>query len=219
MSNQELIDAIDCGDADAVRRHLDDSPESAAARDEQGVSLVLHALYRGQAEVAELLAEHRQGALDLLEATALGRRPLAEQLLAADPEAVARRSPDGFTPLHYAAFFGQAELADLLLRKGADVDAEAANPTRVRPLHSAVARGDLTICRRLLSAGANPDRQQQAGYTALMSAALHGNRELADLLLEHGADRAIQSDDGRTAADFAKEGGHSELAQLLAAGG
>jgi ankyrin repeat protein len=216
MAHQQLADAIERGDAESVSRLLDASPDIAAQEAEQGISWILHALYQRQPEIAELIAASRGDDLDLHEAAALGRSDIAEGILTAESEAINRHSPDGFTALHYAAFFGRPELITLLIGSGADVNAVADNPTRVRPLHSAAALGDTGICRQLLAAGARPDAQQQAGYTALMSAALHGNREMAELLLEFGADQTISSEDGKTAADFAREGGYDELAELLA---
>lgn len=215
MAHQELVDAIEQGDTASVSRLLDTSPELAAQRDKQGISWILHAFYHRQPAIAELIASRRDD-LDLHEAAALGRLEQADRALAARPDAVAARSPDGFTPLHYAAFFGRPDMVALLIDHGADVNAVADNPTRVRPLHSAAACADVESCRRLLAAGADPDAQQQAGYTALMSAALHGNRELADVLLAAGAATGIATDDGRTAAEFAREGEHDELAELLA---
>jgi ankyrin repeat protein len=216
MAHQELVDAIEQGDSESVSRVLGSSPELAAQPTEQGISCILHALYHRQPEIAEVIASHRDD-LDLHEAAALGRLEHAGRALATQPDAVAGRSPDGFTPLHYAAFFGRPELVALLIEHGADVNAVADNPTRVSPLHSAAACANVESCRLLLAAGANPDAQQQAGYTALMSAALHGNRELADALLDSGAAIGIASEDGRTAADFAREGEHDELAELLTA--
>lgn len=212
-----LIEAIGRGDVPAVRRLLDVSPQLAKAKSPAGVSLALHALYHHRPEIARLLVQRRNSSLDLLEAVALGERDEVERLLRADPSAVARRSADGFTPLHYASFFGHDEIARQLVEHGADIDAEASNPRRVRPLHSAAARGDLEICQLLLDRGANPDRQQEAGYTALMSAALHGNRALVELLLAYDADAGILSDDGRSAAEFAREEDHEELAVKLEA--
>lgn len=217
---QEMLQAIQEGDARKLEEILDHDPGAAAARDAQGVSAVLQALYHRRPEMAERLARARgEDDLDLLEAAALGRVERMKRLLAADGEAVHAHSPDGFTPLHYSAFFGRAEAAGLLLERGAEVDAEAANPTRVHPLHSAVAGGHTEVVRRLLAAGADPNAHQQQGFTPLMGAAAGGQGEILELLLTAGADPAARSDDGKTARDLAAEGGHSELAERLAAAG
>lgn len=214
MSAKDLITAIDSGDVETVRTLLDASPEAASRRDPDGLPLVLRALYRRRARVAEVIAE-RHGNLDLHEAAALGRYGRAEEVLRSDHGSVDHFSADGFTPLHYAAYFGHPDLARLLLDHGADADVEARNPSRVRPLHSAAARGDVTICRMLLDAGADPDRRQEGGFTPLMSAALHGRTELVEELLSRGADPAVAAEDGRSAADFAREGDHAALASRV----
>ncbi|HSR70686.1 MAG TPA: ankyrin repeat domain-containing protein, partial [Acidobacteriota bacterium] len=73
------------------------------------------------------------------------------------------------------------------------------------------------IARMLLKAGADPNAQQQGGFTALHSAALHGDKDMAESLLEHGADPSIPAADGRTAAGFAQSQNHTDLAQWLQA--
>lgn len=215
--HRQIVDALDRGDADAVRGLLDSTPALALARDPDGVPLLLRALYRGHREVALAIARRRPR-LSVLEAAALGwTEPLRAQL-AADGAAIAERSPDGFTPLHYAAFFAHPDAAAALVAHGADVDAAAANPSQVRPLHSAAASRSLPVCRLLLEAGADPDRRQSGGFTALHSAARHGERELVEMLLEAGADAGIAAEDGRTAADFAAEGGYPDLERRLREG-
>jgi len=211
----ELINAVEQGDVDSVNRMLAASPELVGARTEQGVSLILHALYHRQLPTADLLAERRGAGVDLHEAAALGDRERVEEHLQTSSGAMSSNSADGFTPLHYAAFFGHPEVVQLLIDSGADVDAEAGNASRVRPLHSAAACEDVESCKRLLAAGTDPNRQQHGGFTALMSAAMHGSQQLVHLLLDSGARRAIESDDGRTAADFAREKGHEELLDAL----
>src|SRR5947209_7895379 len=67
-------------------------------------SPILAACYRGDLSGAERLAGERE-ALDLMEAAALGRAERVGAILDEDPGAVDARSGDGFTPLHYAAFF------------------------------------------------------------------------------------------------------------------
>jgi uncharacterized protein len=202
MSREAMIEAVRGGHADAVVALLAGDPSLASARDEQGLSAVLLALYHRHDAVREaLLAADPE--LDVLDAAALGRVDRLRELLAADPESLNARSPDGFTPLHYAAFFGGADAVAALLAAGAPADADAGNRLQVRPLHSAVALGDHGAVLALLRAGADPNVRQQGGITPLHGAAHADDPELVRMLLEHGADPSLTADDGRDARAMA----------------
>jgi len=199
---KQMLEAAEAGDEAEVERLIEVDPELARARGADGISAILRARYHGHAWVAERIAD-AAGELDLFEAAALGRVGRVGEILAADPEAVRSVAPDGFTALHLAAFFGHLETAAVLLEDGAEVDAEAANPSHVRPLHSAAAGGHAAIVALLLERGADPDARQHGGYVPLHSAAAQGDVVSVRLLLEHGADRDLRTDDGRRAADLA----------------
>lgn len=212
-----MLEAVKAGDAAAVARFLDHDPGLAGARDDQGLSVLLVALYHRQDAVCDvLLAGGRD--LDVLEAAALGRPDRLRELLAADPGALAARTPEGFAPLHLASYFGGAGAVRALLAAGAAPEADADNPAGVRPLHSAASVGDSEAARVLLEAGANPDVRQRGGWTPLLAAAHADDVELARLLLAHGADPAITADDGRDAATMAADDGSERVGALLAAG-
>jgi uncharacterized protein len=212
-ASTDIVAAVAAGDEKAVEALLAGDPACAAARDEHGVSVVLLALYHGHVRLAALIASRRPH-LDLFEAAALGDLARLEAL--ADRNTVRSLSPDGFTALHLAAFFHQEDAARLLLERGADPAAVAANPMLVQPLHSAVAARERGIARLLLEAGAPAGARQQRGYTPLHAAAQHGDHELACLLIRHGADAGAADDDGLRAADRAREAGHLDLAAQLA---
>lgn len=211
----DLIEAIQRDDEEAAAGILAADPRSAGERDDAGVGAVMHALYRGRSAFAAAVADAK-GWLDVFEAAAIGDAGKLELALREEPEAIRAFSPDGFTALHFAAFFGRRLAANILLLAGADPNAEAQNPMRVRPLHSAVAGPDPMLAETLLAMGADPNAQQEGGFTALHAAAMHGNAELTELLLRSGADPAINAADGRRAADFAGEKGHDDLAERLA---
>jgi ankyrin repeat protein len=150
------------------------------------VSEIMAALYRGDRAGAEELA--RDAELDLDEAASLGRAERVRELLAGDPTLATTRSSDGFTALHYAAFFGTAETAAALLELGADPTAVAENEMRVQPLHSAAAVDATDTARLLLDAGADPNARQEGGFRPIDAAAQSGNDELYALLVERGAE-------------------------------
>ncbi|HEV7810955.1 MAG TPA: ankyrin repeat domain-containing protein [Candidatus Limnocylindrales bacterium] len=212
-----LFSAIDRGDVPAVERILAAEPALAATHDDAGVSATMHALYHGHPAVARALAEVLP-ALDLFEAAALGRAERVRELLTEDPALARSVSPDGFTALHYPAFFGEGDAADcarLLLAAAADVNARSANDFSVLPLHSAVAGNHDDVVQVLLAAGADVNATQRHGYTPLHGAAQNGADVLVERLLAAGADPARTTDDGRTAADIASSAGHEELASRL----
>lgn len=209
-----LIEAIQEGDEAAVAELLDSDPRNADERDENGVSALLQALYRGRTQIGNRIAEAK-GWMDVFEAAAMGDAGRLELALKEQPDDVNAFSADGFTALHLAAFFGHRLAANLLLLAGADPNAEAKNPMGVRPLHSAVAGPDPMMAEALVMMGADVNAVQQGGFTALHAAAHRGDLQLTELLLGAGADPSARTDDGRSPSDLAREAGHEELANRL----
>jgi uncharacterized protein len=213
-----VIAAIDAGDEAALRHALDEDPLLAGSTNADGVKATLHALYRGRVDLARILAE-RLAAPDLFEAAALGRFARVTELLRADPGGATRRSPDGFTALHFPGFFGApdaAEISRVLLEAGADVNARSENAMSVLPLHSAVAGNHADVAAVLIEAGADVNAKQRHGWTPLHGAAQNGAVETVERLLAAGADPTLRNDDGVSAEDLAREAGHLELAERLA---
>jgi ankyrin repeat protein len=210
----DIFDAIGAGDLERARALVADDPAVAKARDQQGVSAVTQAVYHGRADIVDtLLAAEPE--LDVFEASAAGRTERVRTLIEREPDLVSAFSPDGFTPLHLAAFFGHFEIARLLVAAGADPEAVARNPMRVQPLHSAAATGQLEIAKLLVDAGADVNESQERGFTPLHAAAQNGDVELTRLLLERGADPERATDDGRRAADFASRRGSAQVVAML----
>jgi ankyrin repeat protein len=150
---------------------------------------ILDALYRGERDRAHALAAEADS-LGVYEAAALGNEARLEEVLREHPELARASTPDGFTALHYAAFFGSPEAVRALVAAGAAVEARSTNQEfapDATPLHSAAAAGRMDNAEALLEAGADPNARQHGGFTPLMEAEQRGDLDLAELLIRHGA--------------------------------
>jgi uncharacterized protein len=166
----DVFELIDAGDAEGVRRVMEDDPSAADARDEQGVSPIVHAVYRGQTEIARALPPR-----DGWDRLVLGH---SEELPAPDAW-----SPDGFTPLHIAAFAHNVSAAKALLEAGADPNViSRASFARVTPLGTCAFAGANEVARVLLEHGADPTIAEVGGGTPADAARANGNDELVALL-------------------------------------
>jgi ankyrin repeat protein len=165
-----IFDLIDAGDAEGVRRLTAEDPAAAEARDEQGLSPIVHAAYRGQEAVLAALPP-----LDGWDRIVLGER---DALPAPDS-----LSPDGFTPLHLAAFAHNAAAARTLLAEGADPNAVARSSfARVTPLGTCAFSGATEVARVLLEHGADPSIAEDDRTTPLDVARENGHDDLVELL-------------------------------------
>lgn len=205
-TSAELFEAIERDDADRVRALLAEDPSLAASRDGEGVSALMRARYRFDEGVIDAVAVAAPP-LDVFEAATFGDLDRLTELLMFDPALVTSYSADGFTALHFAAFFGRPDAARFLLDRGADANAVGRGWMTGTPLHSAASSRQPEVVALLLAAGADPDARQGQGWTPLHSAARNGDLESVDALLAADADPAATNDDGASVRDLAAEGG------------
>lgn len=189
MSDQdELWLAICEGDHAVVEAMTAAHPELAGGRTDEGLPWTLAAVYRGHPGIADLLLRH--GAqLDAFTAAALGRTDQLEVLLDRGETAPGARSPDGWTPLHLAAFFGHRDTAAMLLDRGADIAARSTNDLENTPLHAALAGGRGPVAELLVERGADVNAVA-AGLRPLDIAAGREDEEMVEFLTRHGASRS-----------------------------
>jgi FOG: Ankyrin repeat len=209
-STERFFGAIETGDADLVRSMVAADPSLASARDGQGVSALMRARYRFDRALVDAVISGGP-TIDVFEAASFGDVERLRELLDGDPSLGTAYSADGFTALHFPAFFGGVDAARLLLERGADVDAHGRSWMTGTPLNSAASGGHMDVARLLLDAGADPDARQASGWTPLHSAAHNGNLELVELLLARGADPGAANDDGATVLSMAEEGRSADI--------
>ena len=118
----------------------------------------------------------------------------------------------GESPLMLAALKGHKEMAEQLIKKGADI-----NKTGWTPLHYAASSGQTAIISLLLDQHAYIDAESPNGTTPLMMAAMYGTGEAVDLLVAEGADTRLKNQQGMTALQFAEAGERPDAIRTLSA--
>ena len=118
----------------------------------------------------------------------------------------------GESPLMMAVFKGQVELAQQLIKQGADV-----NKPGWAPLHYAATAGNAQLVSLLLANYAYIDAESPNKTTPLMMAAHYGTAGVVKLLLEEGADPLLKNDLGLTAIEFAQNANKTDSVEIIAA--
>lgn len=177
---------------------------------------------------------------ELREAIRQGETERARELVEADRSLARGTSPEGPPLTLWAVYHGHPEIADLLLRHGAEVDAfTAAALGRTDQLRVLLDRGEATVSDRsadgwtplhlaaffghrdtaeiLIERGAELGAVSENAMrnTPLHAAAAAGRLAVAELLVERGADPSAPAAEGLTPLDIAIGDGHDEVARLL----
>ena len=168
-----IFELIDAGDAAGVRELAARDPAAAAAHDDQGLSALMRAVYRGGDVFAAVReADPPLGPFDRIVVGESDGLPGPDEW-----------TPDGFTGLHLAAFVHNAEAARTLLDAGADPNALATAPfARVTPLGTCAFTNAVEVARVLLEHGADPTIAEEGGVPPAEAARQNGYDELAELL-------------------------------------
>jgi uncharacterized protein len=98
---------------------------------------------------------------------------------------VNRAQPDGTTPLIWAVYRTDYEVAQALIAKKANVN--VANQFGATPLTEAARQSDARLVKMLLDAGAHVDSANPDGETALMMAISRGDLSVVQMLVNAGA--------------------------------
>ena len=208
-----LNDAIVTRDGSAVKAHLDAGTDVNVA-DANGITPLIAAVTSGQRDLVQLLlsAGADINARGPEERTALIYAIQAEQpemalfLLEQEGVDLKARESHGSTPLVEAVAYNQLKVAEVLLEKGADINAQG--PVGRTALHVVGPQLDIDLFRWLLERGANPDARDDDGATPLHhatvffmptnSAERDDARSALHLLLESTSDLNAANNIGQT---------------------
>ncbi len=211
---RRLETAVTENDAATIQQITTAKPDLANARGQNGLPLLMNAIYQRKTAVIEAL--QAAGAKpDVFSAAALGDLVRLQALAEQWSGYLNLFAKDGFTPLQLACYFNQEAAALWLIEQGTDVNAVAKNKQQIAPIHATATHGNLAILRALLEKGAEVNAQQEGGYTAVHQAAHRNNVPMAQLLLQFGADPHQPDDKGESALQLAQAEGHVEVTAIL----
>ena len=120
----------------------------------------------------------------------------------------------GMAPIHYAAYLGQSQTIHNLIQRRASLNA-ATTDALITPLMLASFQKHTTVVRALLDAGADLEKQDDAGWTALFYAVWSGSADIVQMLLEEGVHRHSQDKAQCNALDLAESMGFRDISSLL----
>ncbi|KAH0618081.1 hypothetical protein JD844_017061, partial [Phrynosoma platyrhinos] len=204
--------------AEGVARLLLDSGAQVNMPADSFESPLTLAACGGHVELAALLIErganleevNDEGYTPLMEAAREGHEEMVALLLAQGANINAQTEETQETALTLACCGGFSEVADFLIKAGADIELGCSTP-----LMEAAQEGHLELVKYLLAAGANVHATTATGDTALTYACENGHTDVADVLLQAGADLEHESEGGRTPLMKAARAGHLCTVQFL----
>jgi ankyrin repeat protein len=159
-------------------------------------------LLAGLVLTSTLVAATRSESTRLADAAMEGDKTVVNSLLKQGVDVNVPQG-DGTTALHWAAYRGDLDMTQALLKAGASVKS-ATRIGAMTPLFMAARNGSAPVIGALLQAGAKATEVNTNGTTVLMTAAAAGSGEAVRVLLDHGADpNAKDITNGQTALMFA----------------
>ncbi len=153
-------------------------------------------------------------AQEIFDAVKNGDLAKVKTLIEKDSSLLNIKDAAGNTPLHHAAIMGSVELAELLLSKGADIN--AVNAQQNTPLHEAIGTKKENVASLLIEKGADIRRGNIFKHTPLHRAASANLKNIGERLIAKGAEIDVRDAFGRTPfLIVARQSGDVEFGKLL----
>ena len=111
----------------------------------------------------------------------------------------------GYAPLALACRLDMGQVAGRLLEHGANPNIGNDGHDEASPFLQAARGGNLAMGQLLLKHGANVNKVNARGFSALILAAMYGREPFTAMLLENGAAANARQRDGYSALDYALE--------------
>lgn len=148
---------------------------------------------------------------DIFNAFRYGNTERIKGMIEKNPEIVnARDDESEKTPLHFAAEYGMAEVAEVLIRNKADVNAEDLDGWT--PLYYTTNK---EIAEMLIKNRANVNTEGLWKHTPLHEAAENGMTEVAEVLIRNRANVNARNINGKTPLHGAVKWGNIDIVKLL----
>lgn len=158
--NLDFFEAASIGDSETIHRFLDTTPDLLNSFSSDGFTALGLASFFGHFTVVNQLLDK-----------------------GANPNTASNNSFK-VAPIHSACAISAVELAELLIKYGANVNAKQMQG--VTPLHSAAHNGQTKLTKLLIDHGADLHAKTDSGQTPLHLAMEKNFQETAEVLITHG---------------------------------
>ncbi|MCC6694724.1 MAG: ankyrin repeat domain-containing protein [Candidatus Hydrogenedentes bacterium] len=238
-----LMAAASLGNLD-ITRMLIDAGAALDVQDADEQTALMYAVCRQNEQVVTLLLEagargdiENWRAFDF--AIRFGTPAIVKQLIDRGADVNRRDADNDPTPFLEAVARGNREVIEMLIEAGADIYASAGDQTAVSiaagnrneeifdlvlnagcplgpALNNAVFTQNEAIVKKLLKHGVNVnERNEQFGYTPLLTAAEGGNVAIVKMLIKAGSNLESRDEMGQTPLWAAVSSGHTAIAKVL----
>ncbi|VDD94229.1 unnamed protein product [Enterobius vermicularis] len=235
----ELVELLRTNKAEEAKRLLQRDESLTFSKDDSGRTAIHWAAAGGCLEIVEFCVSLREesaaseddiGWTPIMIACSAGRLEVVKYLVKLPYVNVNSANCNGQTALHYASSRNHPQITSILLKNGANVNAQ--DKFRATPLHRAASQGHEKVVSVLLSApGIQIDLTDSSGCSALLAiwelekceetnfrhlAVEEGREDIAILLVKKGADLYMENKEKKTPISLA---GNGELRKKLVGAG